>query len=195
MLEFEKKIILSPQEYDFLVRLQDQSAEKIEQINHYYDTDDFALNRKGITYRIREINDEFTATIKNHRAAAHDAGIELSQPAFGKYDTSLFGSSNVELQGSLSTVRLKLVSDKNLNVSLDQNTYLGIKDYELEIEYDPDAHYDAERFAQSLAELLYFSNCQTDISEFCNRANFSKSKSERFFERLAMTQHLGDTIL
>ena len=69
MLEFEKKIILSPQEYDFLVRLQDQSAEKIEQINHYYDTDDFALNRKGITYRIREINDEFTATIKNHRAA------------------------------------------------------------------------------------------------------------------------------
>ena len=56
MLEFEKKVLLSEPEYRFLKENRYRAGKTAVQVNHYYDTDDFALSRQGITCRIREKN-------------------------------------------------------------------------------------------------------------------------------------------
>lgn len=54
MLEFEKKVLLSEPEYRFLKENRYRAGKTAVQVNHYYDTDDFALSGQGITCRIRE---------------------------------------------------------------------------------------------------------------------------------------------
>ncbi|MBQ7335743.1 MAG: hypothetical protein IJW92_04665 [Clostridia bacterium] len=52
MIEFEKKILLTKEEYDCLFAHFGQEKPRVKQVNYYFDTDDFLMNRKNITCRI-----------------------------------------------------------------------------------------------------------------------------------------------
>ena len=64
MLEYEKKIPLTFKEYQILIALFNDNIKSVIQRNYYYDTDDFSMNKQGITYRIREKDGTYTATGK-----------------------------------------------------------------------------------------------------------------------------------
>ena len=58
MIELEKKLIISKEEYDYLIEhfgYDNQHCRKpiIKQINYYFDTDDLLMNAQNITCRIR----------------------------------------------------------------------------------------------------------------------------------------------
>lgn len=56
MVEFEKKILISKEEYRVLWEEMGKNAPTTVQINHYFDTENHAMNKKGITCRIRQEN-------------------------------------------------------------------------------------------------------------------------------------------
>lgn len=64
MLEYEKKVLLTEAEYTCLKKLANDPSLTATQINHYFDTDDFAMNQKGITCRVRLKNGMYQPTIK-----------------------------------------------------------------------------------------------------------------------------------
>ena len=76
MMEFEKKKLLTKEEYDRLLCCVDKPIEAFWQKNTYFDTDDLKLNSLGITCRIREKDGVYKATIKEHQAESEDCSIE-----------------------------------------------------------------------------------------------------------------------
>lgn len=64
-LEYEKKMLLTKAEYAALAeRYRGMPTES--QTNRYFDTEDFDMNRRGITCRIRAKNGAYRTTVKNH---------------------------------------------------------------------------------------------------------------------------------
>ena len=66
MLEYEHKVILTPEEYRCISEHLAGGAPSSVQTNYYYDTDDMKMNGKKTTCRIREKNGIYTAVIKEH---------------------------------------------------------------------------------------------------------------------------------
>ncbi len=183
MIELEKKVPLSEDEYAILMRLFGKDALSFTQTNYYFDTDDFKMNNKGITYRIREKNGKYQATVKKHERDVKDKSIEISKEARNERDKRLFKGKGIKPQGSLVTERTVIHQDDISKVVLDKNFYLDTTDYEMEIEY-LFLHEDrAEYILRYYAKALRAFDRKIDIPSFCERAMFSKNKSTRFFER------------
>lgn len=179
MLEYEKKIPLTEGEYCKLMKLEGEGKLRFTQTNYYYDADDLKMNMQGITCRIREKNGKYKATIKAHKQENKECSIEKTKEALNKYDDSLFSGMHLRLQGSLITERVLLYSNNGCEVVLDKNTYLGMTDYELEVEYLPEYEDHATELIYRYISFLYpLKLCMLILSQ-----RVSMSKSERFFER------------
>lgn len=190
MQEFEKKVLLTPEEYTCLRDLGKGEAISNSHINYYYDSDDLQMNNKGITCRIREKEGEYTATIKAHQIQKQECSIENSKIVINEYDDSLFENMHVKLQGELKTERTILYQSNDLEAVLDKNTYLGVTDYELEIEYKSQTDEHAIYLLLLFANILHSSAVIKNVFEFYMRTYFAKSKSERFFKRKKEVAHL-----
>ena len=92
LIEYEKKFLLTKEEYLKLISSLCGNTAPIIQTNHYYDTNNFELNDKGITCRIREKDNKFTATIKTHLP---DKSLEQSKTVANEKDVSLFSDYNI----------------------------------------------------------------------------------------------------
>ena len=134
MIEYEKKIILDAEEYKYLISLI-PNRDTIIQENFYYDTDDFDMNALGVSCRVRKINNKYVATIKRHCFGCKNCSKETSMPVKDEQDDKLFNGLDVKFVGSLTTERTLLIRNEKIKVVLDKNFYLGIVDYEMEIEY------------------------------------------------------------
>lgn len=179
MLEYEKKILLTAEEYFTLLRLKDKKQSPTIQTNYYYDSDDYKMNMQGITCRVREKDKKYKATIKAHKQANKECSIEKTKDALSEHDDRLFSGMHLKLQGSLTTERIILYSNNGCEVVLDKNTYLGMTDYELEVEYLPEYEDHATELIYRYISFLYpLKLCMLILSQ-----RVSKSKSERFFER------------
>lgn len=175
LIEYEKKFLLTKEEYLKLISSLCVNITPIIQTNHYYDTDNFELNDQGITCRIREKNNKFTATIKTHLS---DKSLEQSKIVTDENDISLFSNYNVDYQGKLTTHRTKLFCGDGYEIVIDRNEYLSTEDYELEAEYTN------ENEDVLTAPLKLISNIlNIDINDFYARSTESKNKSQRFFDR------------
>ncbi|CAM5468412.1 hypothetical protein [Bacillus safensis FO-36b] [Bacillus safensis subsp. safensis] len=75
-----------------------------------------------------------------------------------------------ELLGLLVTERTTFYIEKGIKIDLDQSSYLGITDYELEIEYDSEKAYEADQLFHTLTD---------DLDMPANR----KGKRSRFITR------------
>lgn len=142
------------------------------QANYYYDTDENALNKLRTTVRIRQQHSDMKLQIKRHRK--NKDGLATSDEYSGQIDTlpSTLKIPEVYdaliLKGVLITERTMFSFGGNSIICFDSNMYLGICDYEIEIEVD-----DADI---NLARML--------IEDLGLTSKSFLSKSERFFERL-----------
>lgn len=183
MLELEKKILLTKEEYLAIIMKMGRFAQPVMQTNYYFDTQDLTLNRKGITCRIRFKNQKYTAEIKSHSKVSRYGSIEKLLFTSNNFEEGFFNKMGLYLQGSLVTQRRILYKDEFCEIMLDKNTYLGVIDFELEIEYKQ--HY--AKYAQyklyHIARFLLRNGLIKSIPEFLERIDRSENKSKRFFNK------------
>lgn len=175
LIEYEKKFLLTKEEYLKLISSLCGNTAPIIQTNHYYDTNNFELNDKGITCRIREKDNKFTATIKTHLP---DKSLEQSKTVANEKDVSLFSDYNIKYQGKLITHRTKLFRGNGYEIVIDHNEYLSIEDYELEAEYT-----NGNEDILSFPLKLISNTLNIDTNDFLARSIKTKNKSQRFFDR------------
>ena len=187
MIEREKKMLVSKDEYDYLIEqlgyeLPGIKKPVIRQINYYFDTEDLAMNQNHITCRIRLKNGHYKGIIKRHFSDT-DQSTETEIKIYDGIDENTFTDMRLQLQGSLITERCIIFKDSNHEIVLDKNEYLGYTDYEIEIEYSPDYEEKAELTLKALHNMLVkwkiASSLRKNTTDFKNVS----SKSSRFFER------------
>lgn len=194
MLEHEKKTMLTEDEYISIVMLMCKYAPMQTQTNYYFDTEDFSMNKNGITCRIRAKDGKFKSTVKRHYTGDEDCSTEIDGEVKDYFDLDTFKDMGLILQGSLVTERIVLYKDKFCEAVIDRNTYLGFTDYELEIEYAEGQVAEAMHIIKDIAKKLsYYLELYT-AEEFLTRIGKSKSKSERFFKCKLNAQKGGGQI-
>ena len=183
MLEYEKKILLTANEYETIVSKFCKQLQSKQQINYYFDTDDLDMNREGITCRIRLKNGVYTTTVKRHDFGKQDCSFEEVISEKTEFDAEYFKKLNLKLQGELITERTILYKDSFCKTVIDRNTYLEHTDFELEIEFLEGCGDKALIVLTNIAKTLETDKLLSNADEFLNRVGQNKSKSQRFFER------------
>lgn len=182
MNELEKKLLLTEDEYNYLLKYFGQGESIIKQVNYYFDTEDLSMNSDNVTCRIRMRETNCKGTLKRHFVdtdCSSETEIEIRN---GVFDNS-FIDMGLQLQGELITERHVILKNPICEVVLDKNDYLGHTDYELEIEYAPDHEKEANSKMQTITDVLlrhFPSLTQENITLRCKN---TQSKSKRFFER------------
>ena len=141
--ENEKKIILTEEEY-LNINSKFEKIEEKNQINYYFDTQNYGLANNDETLRVRQsdcglkleykFNKKYSSMIREcqeYSFSIKELPSEISShiitPFYDRDKTKFF------LQGQLVTYRKKFQLDRT-EICLDSNYYLGKKDFELEIE-------------------------------------------------------------
>lgn len=184
MLEYEKKIMLTADEYLSILMLMCKYAPMQTQTNYYFDNDDLSMNEKGITCRIRAKDGKYKATVKNHNAEHPNCSNEVDLIEKIEFDPQIFNVLGLHHQGELVTDRIVMHKDSTCEMVLDRNVYLGQTDFELEVEYTKESERRAQTLIENIGECLVATEQLTEIDEFIARIGQGGSKSHRFFERL-----------
>ena len=186
MIELEKKLLLTKDEYEYLMACfgYDGSLVRkaiVKQINYYYDTDDLSMNRQNTTCRIRLKNGTYKGTMKQHLPNLEHS-TESEMEIYDGLNSNAFTKMGLKLKGSLVTERCCIFKDTECEVVIDKNEYLAVTDYELEIEYFPGFEQRAEDIFKMITDYLV-QLTSNSASCYAERATKTPSKSERFFER------------
>lgn len=138
--EFERKRLLSREEYEGTKAKLGGVPSEVLQINYYYDTQNMLLHKRGITLRLRRLSRDLRLELKRHRR--FEGNVRVCDELATALD-SMPKSISVALDdgtiadchclGSLVTRRLNYKGDGYL-ISLDHSLYLGREDFEIEIE-------------------------------------------------------------
>lgn len=135
--EYERKRIIMYDEYLLLLERLRSLAEEMStiHINYYYDDMNWTLFNNDETLRIRQKDDQLSLEYKFGKHEFEDIRIcnELKIPVKKVYSQILFKEKRLCLQGSMITFRTNFELN-NCIISLDKNIYLGIIDYEIEVE-------------------------------------------------------------
>lgn len=187
MTELEKKLLLTKDEYDYLMeRFGYESSlntkPMVSQTNYYFDTDDLSMNRKNITCRIRLKDGKYKGTMKQHSLDS-DQSTETDIEVRNGLDDNAFIDMDLKLQGALITDRCVILKDANYEVVIDKNEYLGYTDYELEIEYSPNHETEAYGIMHSIFDILIYNSSTSTLKDIIVRNTNIESKSTRFFNR------------
>lgn len=139
-IEHELKFILTQQRFREVMdlvtgRLPNVTRRSVVQINHYYDTPELTLHKRGVTCRIRQKGEQLQGQIKRHDFGTTNDSREETFPVDRLPQTLSFEGQTAFLLGNLVTHRESLISPKGFRFDFDTNCYWGICDYELEIEY------------------------------------------------------------
>lgn len=192
MTELEKKLLITEDEYDYLMEHLGYESPLIQkpivtQINYYFDTDDLSMNRQNTTCRIRLKDGKYKATMKKH-SSGDDQSTETEMEIYNGLQSNEFTDMGLKLQGELITHRCVVIRDANYEAILDKNEYLGHTDYELEIEYTPEHEKDAQAILKIFRDMLTRRKCFLGYKESVKEAPDVPSKSSRFFERMSSTK-------
>lgn len=192
MTELEKKLLLTEDEYAYLMEHLGYENPLIQkpittQVNYYFDTDDFSMNRQNTTCRIRLKDGKYKATMKKHTSGS-DQSTETEMEIRNGLESNAFTDMGLKLQGELVTKRCVVLKDANCEAVLDKNEYLGHKDFELEIEYAPEHENDAQVILKIFRDMLTRRKCFLAYKESLKEAPDVPSKSSRFFERMSSTK-------
>lgn len=182
MIELEKKLLLTREEYNYLLNHLGQDKPTVKQVNYYFDTDDLSMNRQNITCRIRLKDGKYTATIKQHTTNSEHSTETNMTVRNGVHD-NIFADMGLSLQGDLTTERCIILKDSTCEVVLDRNDYLGYTDYELEIEYSSQGKQVANMLFKTLVDKLMENNSDLTLKDITGRTENTPCKSKRFFER------------
>ena len=186
MIEKEKKLLLSKEEYYCLLEHFGKGKPITEQTNYYFDTDELSMNERNITCRVRFKDGRYTATVKKHTIAeesSYETDIEVRN---GIHD-NVFIDFGLQMQGELVTERCVLIESDHYIVLLDRNEYQNRVDYELEIEYSSNFEQEAAAILHTLSDILLYHNSVFSLHSLIERCKNTKSKSQRFFEAQGKT--------
>lgn len=186
MTEFEKKMLLTEEEYDYLMeRLGNDEPlfpkSIVKQINYYFDTDDLSMSHRNITCRVRFKDGKYKATMKSHFENG-DQSTETEMEIRDGIRDNAFIDMDLKLQGELTTYRCIILKENYCEVVLDRNEYLGHIDYELEIEYLSEYEKDAQTIYHAIFDMLARRKCFLVYKESLKKTPDVSSKSSRFFE-------------
>ena len=143
MLETEYKSLLTEEEYNKIACHYSWDWIK-EQTNHYYSDDESILARNRVMFRVRVKDDRSVIQVKLHKNVNSPLQIceELEYPADGVPEVIEDGEKYTGIKtgtlknlGSTVTLRHSKMWDSRTEICLDKTEYLGITDYEIEIEY------------------------------------------------------------
>ena len=143
MLETEYKSLLTEEEYSRIAGHFDWDSIK-EQTNHYYSDDDKILAKNRVMFRVRIKDGKSVIQVKLHKNAGSPLQIceELEYSVDGVPETITDGEKYTGIKtgelkklGSTVTLRHSKMWDSKTEICLDKTEYLGIIDYEIEIEY------------------------------------------------------------
>ncbi|NEW08699.1 CYTH domain-containing protein [Paenibacillus sp. SYP-B3998] len=163
MIEREIKQILTKELYEQLIAsefLATYPKKQQLQINYYYDTSDYLLYESDITLRVRQKESNLSLEMKYpvEDKSTYKVKREITKPILElpieielehQFDgVSLQGKAS--LIQSLVTERTRIYVDNDLFIDLDKSHYLGVTDYELEIEFNEDAYEDAHHIFKLL---------------------------------------------
>ena len=138
--EFERKRLLSREEYEGLKAKLGGFPTEVLQINYYYDTQNMLLHKSGITLRLRRMPYDLRLELKRHRR--FDGNVRVCDEFPAKLDAMPERISvaldcgtvaDCRCLGSLVTRRLNYIGDGYV-LSLDDSFYLGCEDFEIEVE-------------------------------------------------------------
>lgn len=197
MTELEKKLLLTKDEYDYLMEHLGYESPLVlkpiaTQINYYFDTDDFSMNRQNTTCRIRLKDGKYKATMKRH-STSEDQSTETEMYIYNGLESNAFTNMGLKLQGELITKRCVIFKDANCEAVLDKNEYLGQTDYELEIEYTSEHEKDAMAILNIFRDILIRRKCFLLYKEAATELPKVPSKSNRFFEKISTTKSVYQT--
>lgn len=183
MIKFEKKLLLTEEEYAFLLKELVGIVPAVKHIDYYFDTEELTMNEKNITCRIRLKNDNYKATIKKYSIYDKNS-VQSDVDICQGLQENIFVDFGLTLQGELVTYRSVLVSNELYKVILDKNEYLGCVDYEIKIEYYTDYEIKVNIMLQSIIDTLLIYNHNLVPNEIISRLkDVQKSKAQRFFEK------------
>ncbi len=158
-LEIEYKMLLKQEDFEALRQLYPNYT-PILQINTYYDCVEAPLKARGIGMRIRTIGKKHRFTLKRKVLEGHEEFEtdvqELSSAVFNIPEIQeIFDRFSIHgpffESGKLTTWRTEIPFETG-TLCLDQNSYYGKTDYELEYELKPDA--DPEEGLQQFQKIL-----------------------------------------
>lgn len=151
-LEYEYKTMLTQDEYLSLLPFFHDGV-KLIQVNYYFFLPEEIQRQHRITLRIRKIDDQYRLQMKEqtapHTFVEHE--VVLTEEAWQQACENNWQSNDIlklleekyqvkstmlHYAGALTTIRY----EKRENLGLfccDYNSYLGIEDYELEVEVEP----------------------------------------------------------
>lgn len=199
MTELEKKLLLTEDEYDYLMEHLGYESPLIQkpiitQINYYFDTDDFSMNRQNTTCRIRLKDGKYKGIMKQHSIDS-DQSIETEVEVYDGLISNTFTEMGLKLQGELITERCIIWQDTYCEVVLDKNEYLGHVDYELEIEYLSNYEEYALLIFRLIQDVLTRREYFLDYKESGFDITNVPCKSSRFFKRKSSAyQSLSENI-
>lgn len=149
-IEIEFKNLLTKKTYDKLLTTLPYEQHTVIQTNYYFDTKDQQLHKQKCALRIREKNNQYTATLKE----PYEQGVletndiiddaikrswlnnkPVSTPNIFKQLTLRNTTANqLHYFGSLQTKRTNFYVNERIEIALDHNFYQGYEDYEIEVE-------------------------------------------------------------
>lgn len=185
-LEFEAKVLLSETDYYSLLDIFSNSLPYV-QVNHYVDTTNLELRKNNVSLRIREKENcneltlktlvpgggrlETTDIISDEEREAIKTGASFPEGEVKHTLESLhFDVSKLTIVASLKTKRIDLQYLGGI-LSIDENHYSDIVDYE--IEYESDSLAKAELILQALLEskgIAFIQNKTTKTARALNAA-------------------------
>ena len=182
MCEYEYKWLVSKEVYNKLLNIFENivpNKTQSTQINYYYDTNKYNFKNQNTTVRVRYKNGILLATVKKHIVGAESE--ETSWQLNDLPNTLVVDGITTHLLGEMMTLRTNFITDKEIIVSFDQNTYLGKTDYEIELEFSESSISEAFEWKEMIDLLLdvYPSNHNTNRST-------RVSKSDRYIQEKIM---------
>lgn len=149
-IEIEAKVLLTREQYLAVIKvLNVDPKSQFIQTNHYIDSQDRDLKKQNIALRIRDLKGEYTLTLKtplaegllekNQTLTPSEAYDMINHNHFPEGEIADFldlldvNISELRILATLTTKRIEYNYKSGL-LALDENTYSGQTDYELEME-------------------------------------------------------------
>ena len=170
LIEKEYKYLVDQATFIHCKEIVGREYEQIEphiQINYYYDNDELSLYHQNTTLRVRQKQGKLIQQKKTHQSQTKHCFISKEvNRAIDVFPAAIDGQ--YKIKGALVTHRKRYQYKDAVTIDFDTNYYLGVCDYEIEIEYLGGGEEEAKRLIHSLGLL---------------QAAEVHSKSARFFKK------------
>ncbi len=190
MDELKLYIELSFDEYSDILRSACEKTEYVCKKIFYYDTVDGSNNERGCLCYVECVDNKYMAYMIFRDQFGNEQYVFAPREVDGAFEqTTCFGELML-CQGQMVTNSTTVYASDVVKVTLDEDSYLGVNDYELSIILHATLSNQADRIANDILNELLNKNAINNKAELMSRIKMTKNKNEKFFERLLINGEL-----